>query len=60
VKRLLDNDEISERGLRRLAQVSQHSFERFLDGARVHFATRKAIANTVEELEQQSLRSRQR
>jgi hypothetical protein len=58
VKRLLDDSVISQRGFVRIAGVSQHSFERFLAGARVHPATRKAITDAAEKLELKALAQR--
>lgn len=57
-KRLLEDGVISQRRFVRLADVSQHSFGRFLDGARVHPGTRKAVSNAVEVLEQSDQRRR--
>ena len=40
--------------LRRQSGVSQHAIDRFLNGERIHPATRKKLAQTVEELERSS------
>ena len=41
----------SKKSLRRESGVSQHAIDRFLDGERIHPATRKKLAQTVENLE---------
>ncbi len=46
------------RQIKRLANVSQQSFEPFLAGARVHPATRKALEEAVEMLERDNPRPR--
>ena len=38
------------RGLMRESGVSQHAIERFLDGERVHPATRARVGRAVEKL----------
>jgi hypothetical protein len=45
------------RKLMRESGASQHSIERFLDGDRVHPATRATVARAVEKLERQRLRA---
>jgi hypothetical protein len=44
------------RQLMRESRASQHAIERFLDGDRVHPATRARLARAVEKLERQRLR----
>ena len=41
----------SKKSLRRESGVSQHAIDRFLDGERIQPATRKKLAQTVENLE---------
>jgi hypothetical protein len=52
-KRLLNDGVVSQRRLKSLAKVSQHPFERFLNGARIHPATRTALESAIDRLEQQ-------
>jgi hypothetical protein len=44
----------SKKLLRRKSGASQHAVDRFLDGKRIHPATRKKLAQTVEELERKA------
>jgi len=37
----------------RESDVSQHAIERFLDGKRIHPATRKKLADAVDKLERE-------
>ena len=41
----------SKKLLRRESGVSQHAIDRFFDGERIHPATRKKLAETVDKLE---------
>ena len=41
--------------LKRESRVSQHAIDRFLDGERIHPATRKKLAETVDKLERESV-----
>jgi hypothetical protein len=41
----------SKKLLRRESEVSQHAIDGFLDGERIHPATRKKLAETVDRLE---------
>jgi len=53
-RKLLKAGEATMRGLMRESGVSQHAIERFLDGERVHPATRQKIAGAVERLERET------
>jgi hypothetical protein len=50
---ILRAKQFSIRNLMRECRVSQHAIERFLDGERVHPATRVRIARAVEALERE-------
>ena len=41
----------SKKLFRHESEVSQHAIDRFLDGKRIHPATRKKLAETVDRLE---------